>query len=127
MLVTYSSNEHTSHRHLYMVEVGNPSNTGNEDNNELLEQISEDEVTANIDNEIDTQRNTRRLKNQRHAKRRRNAAAHQRQVQRDLNAEFAATSIPRSPTLPLSNPTRVHPRTRRIKNSSTHPKGLAPA
>jgi hypothetical protein len=42
-LVDYSSDEHTSHRHIYMAEV---EGKGNGNPNELLEQISEDEVTA---------------------------------------------------------------------------------
>jgi hypothetical protein len=77
VLVDYTCDEHTLHRHIYMAEVGIPANTSNENNNELLKQISEDEVTTNTGNETNAQREGSRLKNQRCAERRRNAAARQ--------------------------------------------------
>jgi hypothetical protein len=89
VLVNYSFDEHSSHRHIYMVEVEAESN---EDPNELLEQISGDEVTADASNENDAEHATRRLRNQKCATGRRNAAECQRHVWRDLDAEFAAAS-----------------------------------
>ncbi|RLM55767.1 zinc finger CCCH domain-containing protein 43-like [Panicum miliaceum] len=52
VLVDYSSDEHSSHRHVY-----------NGDPNELLEQISRDEVTADAGDENDAERAARRLRN----------------------------------------------------------------
>jgi serine phosphatase RsbU (regulator of sigma subunit) len=86
MLVNYTSDEHTLHRHVFMTEEGER----NQYTNELLEQIFEDQLTANAGVEDETQRVARRLKNQRRDKRRRNAADRQRRIQRNLTAEFAA-------------------------------------
>jgi hypothetical protein len=59
-LVDYSSGKHTSHLHVFMAEEG----MGNQYTNELLEHISQDELTANASAEEKTQHATRRLKNQ---------------------------------------------------------------
>jgi hypothetical protein len=61
VLVDYSSDEHSSHRHVYMVEV---EGEGNEHPNKLLKQIFKDEVTADIGDENDA---ARRLRNQKRA------------------------------------------------------------
>jgi hypothetical protein len=60
VLVDYSSDEHSSHHHVYMAEV---EGEGNEDPNELLEQISGDEVTADAGDENDAERAACRLRN----------------------------------------------------------------
>jgi hypothetical protein len=84
LLVDYSSNKRSS---LYMAEVGGE---GNEDPNELFKQISGDKVTADAGDENDADRAARRLRNQKRATRRRNAAERQCRVRCDLDAEFAA-------------------------------------
>jgi hypothetical protein len=71
MLVDYSSEEHSSHRDIYMVEV---EGEGNEDPNELLGKISVDVVTADAGNENDAERAARKLRNQKRATRTKNAA-----------------------------------------------------
>lgn len=77
VLIDYSSDEHTSHRHVYMAEVdaegeGNP--------NELLEQISGDENTANAGDENNAGHDACRLRNQKRVTRRRNTAERQRHL-----------------------------------------------
>jgi hypothetical protein len=63
---------------------------GNENPNELLKQISRDEVTADGGDENDTERDAHRLRNQKRSTRRRNAAECQRRLWRNLDAEFVA-------------------------------------
>jgi hypothetical protein len=87
-LVDYSSDEHTSHRHVFMAEVEGKGNTG--DPNELLEQISRDEATSDTGNENDAELDARRLRNQKRTTHRRRATERQQRVRRDLDAEFAA-------------------------------------
>jgi hypothetical protein len=60
MLVNYSSDEHSLHRHIYMAEVEGESS---EDPNKLPEQISGDEGTTDTADENDTDRDARRLRN----------------------------------------------------------------
>lgn len=55
-LVEYSSNEHSSHRHVYLVEVI-------EDPNKILDQISGDEHTADAGNENDTEHQAQQRRN----------------------------------------------------------------
>jgi hypothetical protein len=86
VLVDYSSNEHSSHRHVYMAEV---EGEGNDEPNELPKQISRDEGTIDASNENDAECDARRLRNQRHATRRINAVERQRHVRCDLDAKFA--------------------------------------
>ncbi|XP_025825145.1 uncharacterized protein LOC112900499, partial [Panicum hallii] len=73
--VGYSSDEHTSHRHMFIAEEGE----GNQYANKLPKHISEDELTANISVEDETQGC---------AERRRNATERQRRIQHDNDAEF---------------------------------------
>jgi hypothetical protein len=68
-LLDYSSDEHTSHRQLYMVEV---EGQGDGKPNELLKQIPRDEVTTDAGDENDTERDARRLRNYKRSTRRRN-------------------------------------------------------
>jgi hypothetical protein len=68
-LVDHRSDKHTSHRHIYMAKV---EGEGNENPNELLEQISGDEVTANAGDENDAECDARRLRNQKCASCKRN-------------------------------------------------------
>jgi hypothetical protein len=70
-LVNYRFDEHTSyHRDIYMVEV---EGEGNGNPNELLDEISEDEVTADAGNGNDAESDARRLRNQKRTTRKRNA------------------------------------------------------
>lgn len=55
MLVDYNSDKHTSHRHVFRVEVEGEGNS--EDRNELLEQISSDEATTDSGNKNDDEHN----------------------------------------------------------------------
>lgn len=64
---------------------------GDEDNpNELLEQISSDEKTADVGNETSAERDARTLRNQKCATSRRRELDRQQRLCRDLNVEFAA-------------------------------------
>lgn len=84
-LVNYSSDEHTSHSHIYMAKI---EAVGSEYNDKLPDQISAAKDTANTGNKDDAQRDAHRLKNQKRATRRRNAAERQRQVHHNLDATF---------------------------------------
>jgi hypothetical protein len=113
VLVDYSSDEHSSHHHFYMAEV---EGEGNEDPNELLEQISRDEVTIDAGDEKDAERAASRLRNQKHATRRRNATKCQHRLwhnldavcERDLDASSRqlvnGVSKTQSPTSQVSQP-----------------------
>jgi hypothetical protein len=63
MLVDYTSDEHSSHRHVYLAEV---EGEGNEDPSELPEQISGDESIADAGNENNAERDAHRLRKQCH-------------------------------------------------------------
>jgi hypothetical protein len=77
VLVDYSSDEHTSDRHMLMAEV---DEVGSQYNDKLHDQVFGDGNTAEAGNEDEAQRATRRMKNQRHAQRRRNAPEPQQLV-----------------------------------------------
>jgi hypothetical protein len=59
VLVDYSSDEHSSHHHACLVEV---EGEGNEDPNELPEQISGDEGTSDASDENDAERDALELR-----------------------------------------------------------------
>jgi hypothetical protein len=100
MLVDYSSEEHSSHRDIYMVEV---EGEGNEDPNELLGKISVDVVTADAGNENDAERAARKLRNQKRATRTKNAACGLTSVSNSQQL-VKGVSKPRSPTSQVSQP-----------------------
>jgi hypothetical protein len=106
MLVDYSSDEHSSHHHVYMAEV---EGEGNMDPNELLKQISRDEGTADAGHENDAERDARKLRNQKSATRKRNATERQHHVRCDLDAKFAAAGERgfQTPTTNISGVTTI--------------------
>ena len=83
-LVTNCTCESYSDRHVYVANQGN----GHRDN-ELPEDVSADEPTANAGAEDETQRDARRARNRDREQRRANARQHQQQqAQRNLQEEF---------------------------------------
>jgi hypothetical protein len=101
-LVDASSDELIS-RQVLMAEEG-------EDDGDLpiveFDAVSEDEATANADNENNADREARRTRNRAHAARRRRVNECMRSMHRELDAEFAAVSE-RGFTTPVANIARV--------------------
>jgi hypothetical protein len=101
-LVDESSHELSS-RQVLMVEEG-------EDSGDLpifnFEAISEDEITANADDENDADREARRARNRARTIRRRRANERRRSMHRELDLEFAAVSE-RGFRTPVANIARV--------------------
>jgi hypothetical protein len=74
--------------------------------NDALDVISEDEATANIGDENNTERESRRARNRARAVRRRRVNERMRSMHRELDAEFAAMSE-RGFRTPVANIARV--------------------
>jgi hypothetical protein len=74
--------------------------------NETLDMISEDEATANIGDENDTEREARRARNRACAARRRRVNERIRSMHHELDAEFAVVSE-RGFRIPAANIARV--------------------
>jgi hypothetical protein len=123
-LVDESSHELSS-RQVLMAEEGEDGGDLPIDNFDV---ISEDEITANVGNENDANREARRARNRARTIRRRRANERRRSMHRELDPEFAAASERASglrwPTSPGSRPSSSAATTRRYVKHSSMRRGL---